>query len=240
MTNASTTKLPRTARPFWRRAAGVGFIVGLVLLAACQRDARLADAKLRDPLVKDVTVAGLTLDKSAPPENVAYALLQAIKADIAAGSDLAAREKAFEDEFYLAAPAAIHAQHVRAVGPENADFKEGVFRTVQTWAPTLGHYVGSFDFPVEAIKQRLRVVDPGQKLNRAGTAERHVLLEAQDPDGDPNAAVIVKIRLVQEEGRWRVWWVGFERVVRHFARPAPTTRPTTAPATAPTTIGTGG
>jgi hypothetical protein len=107
-------------------------------------------------------------------------------------------------------------QHIRAVGPEHAELKESVYKTVRTWAPTLGHYVKSFDFPVEEISTRMQAKSDSLTINRVAIPERRVLLEAQDPDGDPNAAVVVAVRLVQEEGRWRVWWVGFEHSIRHL------------------------
>ena len=184
----------------------------------------MADAELRDPVVADVTIAGLTLDRDATPKMVTFALLRAIKDDIDAGRDLEAREAAFDQQFQLAAPSAIHAQHVRAVGPEHADLKESVYKTVRLWAPTLGHYVRSFDLNFEEAQERM-LVDPvptSSRANRCGSDETHVLFEAQDPGSDPNASVVIRVRLVQQEERWRVWWVGFDRSRRHLRTAKPT------------------
>jgi len=190
----------------------------LTMLAACKQDARLADADLREPVVADVTIAGLTLDEDATPQMVTYALLQAIREDIEAGKDIEARERALDKQFALAAPSTIHRHHIGIIGSQHADFQECVYLTVNTWAPTLGHYVGSFDFAFEKAKERMqvkRVSSPRTKVT-AGMDEVHVLLEAEDPGGDPNASVVVKVRLVREEERWRVWWVGFERSIRRL------------------------
>ena len=201
------------------RAAGcVALAVVMSITAGCKRDARLADADLREPVVADVTLAGLNLDQNATPRMVTYALLQAIREDLEAGRDLEARERAFDQQFALAAPAAIHAQHQRAVGAEHADLQESVYRTVRAWAPTLGHYVGSFDFPFEEAEERMRVrMMSSQRTTSADEAgEAHVMLEAEDPEGDPGASVVVKVRLLREKQRWRVWWVGFERTIRRL------------------------
>ncbi|MFH0982573.1 MAG: hypothetical protein V2A79_13700 [Planctomycetota bacterium] len=213
-------------------------MLGVAFAWACSRDARLADAKLKDPVVADVNVAGLTLDRNATPEMVTFALLKAVKADVEARTDLAAREKAFDQQFQLAAPSAIHRQHIRAIVPEHAELKESVYKTVQTWAPTLGQYVSSFDFTFEDAQDRKRMrVKAGKELpepERIGpdpSAETQVLLEAQDPGGDPNASVVVKIRLAREEGRWRVWWVGFDRTRRHLPPAKPTGARDTPPET---------
>ena len=193
--------------------------LGLVFAAGCEQDAQLADANLRDPVVEDVTIAGLVLDKDATPEMVTFALLKAIKEDMDAGRVLEAREAAFDEEFQLAAPAAIHKQYVWAVGEENAEQKESSYKTVRVWAPTVGHYANSFDFTWEEAQERMHTeqVPVTSSLNRwRKWDEAHVLVEAADPAGDPGASVVIRVRLVREQGRWRVWWVGFERTLRHL------------------------
>lgn len=204
-------------RPWGLPAALV--MSALLTPVGCREDARLADAKLRDPVVADVTLAGLTLDQEATPEMVTFALLKAIQEDIDAGRDLEAREAAFDKQFQLAAPATIHEHQKWAVGREHADLKESVYRAVRTWAPTLGHYAGSFDFTFEQAQARMHTeqVPLTSSLNRwRKGGETHVLLEAPDPDGDPNASVVIRVRLLREQERWRVWWVGFERSLRHL------------------------
>ena len=217
----------RNAAQAVRRTAWAAVALGLAIAVGCRQDARMADAELRDPVVADVTIAGLTLDRDATPEMVTFALLRAIKDDVDAGRDLEAREAAFDRQFQLAAPSAIHAQHVRAVGPEHADLKECVYKTSRLWAPTLGHYVGSFDLSFEEALERMHMppVPTSLRMKQFGSEEKHVLFEARDPDGDPNASVVIRVRLVQQEGRWRVWWVGFDRSRRHL----PTGRERTAP-----------
>ncbi|MCK4658334.1 MAG: hypothetical protein KAV82_02330 [Phycisphaerae bacterium] len=179
----------------------------------------MAGAKLRDPVVVDVTIEGLTLGRNASPEEVAFALLKAIKEDMDAGGDQQAREKALDKQFKLAAPSAIHRQHVRAVGAEHASPKKSLYKTVKIWTPTLGHYANNFNFTLAEAKQRMQR-DTQKNVARmqiCKSGEAHVLLEVQDPSGDPNASVIIRIRLVQEEGRWRVWWVGYDWPQRHLA-----------------------
>ncbi|MCP4589183.1 MAG: hypothetical protein GY842_00425 [bacterium] len=196
----------------------VGFALVVAVVGNCDQDARLAGARLRVPTVQDVTVAGITLDADSSPEVVTYALLQAIRADLAADDDREARDLAFDQQVDLSAPSAIHRHHIRSIGEAHSKLDESVYKSVRSWAPTLGHYVDSFDFPVEELeaRTRTRIVPPSSNQNHCQTEERHVLLEAADPGGDPNASVVVKVRLVQEQDRWRVWWVGFERSIRHL------------------------
>ena len=96
--------------------------------------------------------------------------------------------------------------------------------SVRLWAPTLGHYVQSFDLTFEEAQERM-LRDPvptSSRANQCGSDEVNVLFEAQDPGGDPNASVVIRVRLVQQEGRWRVWWVGFDRSQRHLRTAKPT------------------
>ena len=116
----------------------------LAIGTGCKQDARLADATIKPAVVTDVTDAGLSLDKNATPEMVTFALLEAIKDDVEADGDAKAREAAFDRQFRLAAPSAIHQRHIHWVGAQHADLDESVYKTVRTWAPTLAYYLAGF------------------------------------------------------------------------------------------------
>jgi hypothetical protein len=201
-------------------------VLGLAGWPGC-KDARLADATIKPAVVTDVvdTATGLNLDKNAPPAMVAFALLKAIRDDVEAGRDLKAREEAFERQHRLAAPAAIQRHHARFVGSDHAGRDESVFKSVRTWAPTLAYYVDNFTFSWEEAEKAMRTSIVSTSDKGAAGKEAYVRLQVRDPHDDPNASAVVQVRLVQEEGRWRVWWVGFDHTRQIAAGAKPATQP---------------
>ena len=186
-------------------------VIGL-LGSGCSEDARLAGAKVPHVKVGPVSDLGMTLDKDATPKQVAFMFLRAIRDDVLAGRDEEAREKALARQFDLCAPASICRFFPKATASERDEI---VYRTVRLWAPTLGAYVGSFDFDWETAEARLRERAVKSSGGENASDQAHVLLEVADPSGDANASVIARLQLVRESGFWRVLRVGFLPQVRH-------------------------
>ncbi|UCG16813.1 MAG: hypothetical protein JSV19_02015 [Phycisphaerales bacterium] len=198
---------------------------GCVFLSGCQRDATLTGANIRKAEVRVVTDQGLVLDEQATPTQVAFVLLRAIRDQVRA-ADTDAREKALQRQFALCAPETIYQAHyqyyTRLIGSYTADRDETVYRVVRSWAPRVARYVGAFDFDWPAAEQRLVQSAVGKGASD-GNEISSVLVEAADPNGDPNASVVIKIDLTRESGFWRVRWIGFWRKTRHLGRSAPST-----------------
>lgn len=211
-------------------------IIAAAAVWGCSEDARLADASIKPAVVVDVVDSGLNLDRTASPDMVAFALLKAIRDDVEAGNDQAAREAAFDRQYRLAAPAAIQKHHARYLGAEHAERDESTYKAVRAWAPTLAYYVDNFNFTWDEAREAMttRTIPSASPESLTKTDEKHVLLEVRDPHDEPNASAIVRVRLVEEDNRWRVWWVGFEHSRRQLAAAA-ARPPARWPATAPTT-----
>jgi hypothetical protein len=155
----------------------------------------------------------LTLDEKASPEMVVYALLVAIRDDVRAGEDVAAREKAVDRQFHLSAPEQIAKQDPR-IGLPAHERVEGV---VWSWAPTLGYYAGDFPETWESAQGRMAIRPSGgggAGSEGAGPDARVVKIQLSDPSGADGASVVAQFRLVQEKGFWRVVQVGFDKTRR--------------------------
>lgn len=180
----------------------VAAVVVLMLNACgCSRDVRLSGRKLRAPNVRAVVQYGLNLDTQAAPEQVAYAALRAIHDDFRA-ANREAREEALDRQFDLAAGNEIVKQNRTGLSPE-----EYLFKVVNHWTPSISHYVDRFPTDWESAKARLLRRD--FKSSDGKTAGAEVLLEVDDPTGEPNARAVVVVWLVQDTGFWRVTHVGF-------------------------------
>ena len=184
----------------WKSVAVAGYLGAvLVLTGACDRDARLAGRNLRDVTVKTVTHYGATLDKSATPQQVTYVLLRAIRDDFKANSR-EEREAALDKLFDVSA-----AGQLTQRGANEIDRRELVFRIVNRWTPTVAHYVDDIETDWEKARERLREVGLEPVKNRNdGTQRCKVITQLADPSGDPNAAVLLTIQLIQDSGYWRV------------------------------------
>ncbi len=222
-----------TRRRTWARCIRVALTLSAAQ-SGCSRDARLAGKKVREVKVGTVTDQGLTLgplpanaDDAAVEEavkQVVFVLLRAIRDDVEAGGDQAARDAALDRQFAVAAPQRIYALQAR-VTPRMVDTRdEAVHKTVITWAPTLAHYVDQLDDDWLTANQRMHVI--ASRTEAKGEApDRAVLLPLVDPH-DPTAPPrTARIELTHENGYWRVCAVAFS------PRPVPTV--TKAAATQP-------
>ena len=194
--------------PDTRVWVGAAAIIGLgsVLCGGCSRDVRLADRKLRSVTVQTVTHYGLTLDQSASPQRVAYVLLRAIRDDFLARSE-ADRETALDKQFDICAV------NVIATGNRAyANRDELIYNVVYRWTPTVSHYVHDFETEWEKAQERLVLRGPRPlQGSQDGLMECEVLMEVDDPSGDPNARVVMVAYLAQDKGFWRVLHLGFDQ-----------------------------
>jgi hypothetical protein len=191
----------------------------------CKEDVMLHGAKIRHVEVGPVTDQGQVLDAEASPQQVTFVLLRAIRDDVLAGGDQEAREKAFQRQLDVCAAETIYKRYERQYDPFPVDRDESVYKVVHSWAPTLARYVGAFDLAWREAGQRF-VQGKGPQSASEETAT--VFVEADDPDGDPNASVVVQISLTREKGFWRVSQVGFYPDRRRLAKR--TTQPSSQPA----------
>ena len=191
----------------------------------CKEDVMLHGAKIRHVEIGTVTDQGLVLNAEASPKQVAFVLLRAIRDDVLAGGDREARERAFQRQLDVCAPETVYKRCKRQYDPFVVDRDESVYKVVRSWAPTLARYVDAFGFEWTGADSQL-VQGKGPQSASEETAP--VFFEAADPDGDPNASVVVQVLLTREKGFWRVGQVGFYPDRRRLAKR--TTQPSSQPA----------
>ncbi|MBI3833823.1 MAG: hypothetical protein HY287_05790 [Planctomycetes bacterium] len=185
----------------------LAFAIGLACWCGCGHDARLAGQKVQNVQVKAVTLYGQTLDAQATPEQVAFAALQAIREDVLA-TTTQAREAALDKEFDLAAADEIQSRNHSSMGRD-----EFIYNVVYRWAPTVSYYVADFPTTWEQAQKRFgpKKLTPLPTAKSEGSAkECEIPIEVADPNGDPNARVIILIWLNQDHGFWRVMHFGFD------------------------------
>lgn len=183
----------------------VVLIGGLCLVGGCRRDVRLAGRDVRSVTVQSVTHFGVTLDEEASPQDVAYVLLRAIREDFLASSSTD-RKAALDKQFDICAANVIKARNRTGLSGD-----EFVYNVVYRWTPTVAHYVD--DFETDRTKASERLVPnyvAGDKAADPNVEECEVLMELDDPSGDPKAQVVVIVRLARDGGFWRVLNLSFD------------------------------
>jgi hypothetical protein len=185
-------------------------IAGFMLAGGCARDVRLSGKKLREVQVKPVSHFGLTLDEKATPVQVAFAALQAIKADAGAKTE-AEREAALDIQFDLAA-----ANEISAREQDGLERQELLYTVVHHWTPTVLYYVQ--DFPVTLDEAGQRIVE-----RSVSDDEAELAMVVNAPGAAPSAQVVMLIWLAKDKGLWRVLHFGFDGRVRSVgpAKPKP-------------------
>jgi len=181
-------------------------------LTGCSRDVRLANKSVRSVAVHPVTHYGMNLNEAATPREVTYVALRAIREDFLATTP-EEREAALDIQFDVAAANVIQAKNRTQL--ERDDY---VHNVVFRWTPTVSNYVNSFDTEWGKANRRLlrRVQRPDQGSGNE-LEECEVLLEVDDPSGDPNARVVIIAWLAKDSGYWRVVHLGFDREMRSIA-----------------------
>ncbi|MEE9270375.1 MAG: hypothetical protein V3V49_08935 [Candidatus Krumholzibacteria bacterium] len=188
----------------WIRLA---LLTGLVLagMGGCNRDVRLTGRKLRSVTVGPTTHYAMTLNEQASPGQVAYVLLRAIVDDFLAESK-AEREAALDKQFDICAANVIQDRNRTALSRD-----EFVYTVVYHWTPTVSHYVHDFETEWEKARERFVLRGPRSgKGSDSGVTECEVLMEVEDPSGDPSARVVMVVYLAQDSGLWRVLHLGFD------------------------------
>lgn len=179
--------------------------LGLSVWGGCKRDVRLAGRELRSVTVGTVTHYDVTLDRDASPQQVAYVLLRAIRDDFLARNE-PDREAALDKQFDICA-----ANRIAARNRLEIDRDEFIHNIVYHWTPTVSHYVFDFETEWEKANARFTLVGPRHVSGADGNpSECEVLMEVDDPDGDPNARVVMVVYLVQDKWYWRVLHLGFD------------------------------
>ncbi len=178
----------------------------------CSRDVRLAGKNIRSVTVGPVSHYGMTLDANATPKEVVYVLLRAIRDDFLASTP-EERQAALDKQFDICAANVIQSRNHTSLARD-----EFVHNVVYRWTPTVSHYVHDFDTEWEKTRPRLlrRVSKPDSGASNE-FEECEVLMELNDPSGDPNAGVVMIVWLAKDSGYWRVLHLGFDRTTRSIA-----------------------
>ena len=185
------------------------WVVAVVVVGGCSRDANLAGKNVRSVQVQSVTHYGLTLHENAAPLKVAYVALRAIREDFVAKTP-EEREVALGIQFDVCAANMIGNRNRTSISRD-----EFVYNVVYHWTPTVSHYVDQF--PTDFQDAESRLIQSTVRLMTGEGARRmecDVRLALVDPDGDPNAGVELIVWLLQDEEFWRVTHVGFDRKKR--------------------------
>ncbi len=171
----------------------------------CNRDVRLAGKKMHSVEVQTVNLYGSQLDEQATPEQVAFVALLAIREDFLAQSDRD-RDVALQKQFEVSAANVIQSRNRTMLSRD-----EFLYHVVYRWTPTVSHYVYDFDTEWETARLRLVRRDlPAEQWNDPNVPECMVMMEVDDPGGDPRARVVLVIWLAKDSGLWRVVHLGFD------------------------------
>ena len=195
-------------------AAGACLLGGLIVACGCREDVRLAGQDVRTVNVKIVTHYGITLDREAPPEHVAYVLLRAIHDDFLAPGE-SERRAALDIQFDVSAASVIKGRNRTA---HNDD--EFLHSVVWRCTPTVSHYVGDFETDRDKALARLVRVAVKKEAGDASGEACEMRMEVDGPSNDPNARVVLTVGLVRDDGYWRVLRVGFVPAKRSIAKSA--------------------
>lgn len=177
----------------------------LMWQGGCSRDVRLAQRNVRTVKVEAKTIYGVTLDESASPQQVTHVLLRAIREDFQAKTG-EEREAALDKQFDICAANVIQSHNRGSMARD-----EFIHNVVYRWTPTVSHYVNDFETDWDKAKPRLvRVVKKPADLAGPDASTCEVAIEVADPDGNPNARVIIVVWLARDAELWRVIHLGFE------------------------------
>jgi hypothetical protein len=180
--------------------------------------------------VKAVTAYGMTLDDSATPKQVAFVLLRSIADDVQAAQahDTEKQKAALRITHSLGAFIAIE-KGLQRVSKEDPiaiqisqDRDAGLYEFTRLWAPTVSHYIRSFDTDFETAARRMRI------SNQTAITVQVLYDVCHDPAKPTEQTATIDIELTRENGGvlsyWRVARVGFRYPMGTRTRPAPATQ----------------
>ena len=176
-------------------------MVVALLTGGCD-DPSLAGKDVPSSEVRTVESHGRVLDPQAPPEDVVFVLLQAVREDVQAARDRdkEAAKKALRLEASLAAPEWMYSAYKRnlqrAAMPVEVRPDVAVFKLVRMWAPMLAHYADSFDRDYQAAVQNMLV------RHQPDQVEAVVFYDV--PTASVDSPATVKVELRKEQEHWRV------------------------------------
>ncbi len=190
----------------------VSLIGAMAFGGGCSETANINHREIKAVTVRATSQYGINLDKDATPLQVAYVLLRAIHEDFVA-TKAQERNAALDVQFDIAAANVIQKGNRTGLAREKY-----VHNVVTHWTPTVAHYVKNFQTDWDRARSRFRQTQP--KAISTGDASAmacEVLMELDDPSGDPNAKVVMVIWMAQDKGFWRVVHLGFETGARSLA-----------------------
>jgi hypothetical protein len=196
----------------WFRYVAPGFHLALAaaLLTGGCKDPSIVRKAVFPVDLKPVEAFGRVLDQKAPPQDVVYVLLQAIREDVAASRarDEGAELKAMKLETSLAAPESILTAYKRLLErsavPIQITAEIAVHKLVRMWAPMLAHYQAAFDTDYDAAVAHMAV------RHEPGSNDAVVLYDVPSATGEPPATI--KAEMHREDDFWRIRRVSFSDV----------------------------
>lgn len=205
--------------------------LGAAVLTGCKNQEAPPET-LKPIVVGPVELYGMTLGPQATPQQVTYALMQALRETVKAGQhyEREAAKKQIEVELQLCAAARIYHNVFASTGtPESItprDRDAMVYKIVKVWAPIAARYVDSFTPDAAKAIAAMRV----KRLNETDTRVSYDVVDPVD-----QTKVTFQVYLTQEAGSepahsaekfWRVYRLGYAPFGRDDGRPGPAqTRP---------------
>ncbi len=218
----------RGGRPGWLL---LPLLMGALLSGCRNQDAPPED--LKPITVGPVEMHGMQLDVDATPQQVTYALMQALRETAEAGRNRAQdKEKLkalLENLLRVAAPRRIYRGFPPGGDPDAVPQKhrdEVVYRVVRYWAPIAARYVGSFERdPARAMT--------AMRLKQFGESDARVSYDVTDPEDGSKMTFQVYLTPEPDATKTRKYWRAYRLGYAPFGRDDPPTE--TRPATRPTT-----
>jgi hypothetical protein len=216
------------------------------VLAGC-RNQEAPPETLKPIVVGPVKLYGMNLGPGATPQEVTFALMQALRETVttARRRHLPDRREALqeriENELELCAPSRIYQNVIGTLVPEGVELKERdnvVYKIVKLWAPIAARYVDCFSSDAAKMIAAMRV-------KRLSETDARVSYDVTDPVDHTKMTFQVFLTLepgtepaYRNEKFWRVYRLGYARFGHDEASSMPAgTRPATSQATSRPTTG---
>ncbi|UCG33579.1 MAG: hypothetical protein JSU68_02885 [Phycisphaerales bacterium] len=194
--------------PWFRYAApSLQLALAATLLTGGCKDPSIVGKAVFPVDLKPVEAFGRVLDEQAPPQDVVYVLLQAIRQDVAAARarDREAELDAMKLETSLAAPESMLAAYRRVLErgalPVETTAEIAVHKLVRMWAPMLAHYQEAFDTDYDAALANMAV------HRQPNSIDAVVLYDVPSDTGEPPATIKAEMR--REKDLWRIRRLSF-------------------------------